>query len=182
MSNAMYYIALVAPEAINDKVIQWKHFMRDRFGCIVALKSPAHITLISPFWMNTDMQSGLENAIKEFSNTRNRFLIELKNFDCFKPRVIFVHVKESDSLSSLETEFNEYLVMNILFPIKNKTKPFHPHLTIANRDLHKKDFTEAWQYFKNKTYKASFLASGITLLRHNGIRWDSAYIAAFPFT
>ena len=47
----MYFIALVAPEEINTPILKWKTWFRDNFGCTVALKSPAHITLIPPFRM-----------------------------------------------------------------------------------------------------------------------------------
>lgn len=180
MGNSMYYIAVLAPAKINEQVMQWKHYMRDRFNCIVALKSPAHITLISPFWMDIDLQPVLENVTEDFSRTRRSFSIALNNFDCFKPSVIFVHVEKSDLLESLKTEFETHLLTNTSFHIKTEMRPFCPHITIANRDLHKKDFIEAWQYFKDKTYHASFLANGITVMKHNGVYWDSIYTANFP--
>ena len=178
----MYYIALLAPDAINEDVMRWKHFMRDRFGCTVALKSPAHITLIGPFWMKTDLQPILDISINEFASTRESVLICLKNFDCFKPRVIFVQVENSEQLRLLQSDFEKHLSINNSFPIKGETRSFHPHITIANRDLHKKDFIEAWEYFKNKTYHASFVANGITVLKHSGIKWEPVYTAFFPLT
>ena len=180
MNSAMYYISIVAPEAINEQVAQWKNFMRDRFGCIVALKSPAHITLASPFWMNASLQGLLEDTIKEFSNNQKNFLIELKDFGSFKPRVIFVRVTESVDSTHLRDSLEEHLLTNPLFPIKKTARPFHPHITVANRDLHKTDFYTAWEYFKNKKYEASFMANGITLMKHNGILWEAVYKASFP--
>ena len=178
----MYYIALLAPDAINEDILRWKHFMRDRFGCIVALKSPAHITLISPFWMKTDLQSILDISINEFASTRESVSISLKNFDCFKPRVIFVQVERSEQLNSLKNDFEKHLSISDRFPIRGETRSFHPHITIANRDLHKKDFIEAWEYFKNKTYPARFVANGITLLQHSGIKWEAVHTAFFPLS
>lgn len=176
----MYYIALLAPGAIDQDVVHWKHFMRDRFGCAVALKSPAHITLISPFWMKTDLQSSLEKRINEFTSTRVGIRITLKNFNNFRPRVIFVQVEDSELLRLLQSDFEKHLAINNSFPIKGETRSFHPHITIANRDLHKKDFIEAWEYFKNKTYHASFVANGITLLQHSGIKWEAVHTSFFP--
>jgi 2'-5' RNA ligase len=176
----MYFISILAPEAIDEQVTQWKKFMRDRFGCIVALKSPAHITLIPPFWMKTDLQPLLEKSIDEFSITRQSFLTELESFDCFRPRVIFVQVKKSNPLESLKIEFERHLRMNSSFPIRIDSRPFHPHITIANRDLRKRDFIEAWEHFKNKTYQATFPANGITLLKHTGIQWAAVHTGTFP--
>jgi 2'-5' RNA ligase len=176
----MYYIAVVAPPAINDQVLQWKLFMRDRFGCIVALKSPAHITLVSPFWMNKDLQPQLEAALQTFSSDKQTFSIQLRNFDSFKPRVIFIHVEQSSTFARLKDDLENYLLANRSFPIKRETRTFHPHMTIANRDLHKKDFNEAWEYFKNKQYTESFLISGLSLMKHNGTYWEVAYTSNFP--
>ena len=177
----MYFIAIKAPEAVDEQVLQWKHFMRDRFGCIVALKSPAHITLISPFWMKVDLQPMLEKTMTEFSTTQTSFPVNLKNFDCFSPRVIFVHVEPSEFLDSLKAGLENHILKNG-FDIKRETRAFHPHITIANRDLHKKDFAEAWEHFNKKRFTAAFIANGITLLKHNGLRWESVHTAGFPLT
>ncbi len=177
----MYYIAILAPEAINEQVLKWKHFMRDHFGCSVALKSPAHITLVSPFWMKTDQQLELEKSLTTFCQLQRNMLVEILNFDAFKPRVIFVDVVQSEELSSLASELQKHLSENPSFPLKQSTRPLHAHITIANRDLKKSDFADAWQHFSNKKYHASFQAKGITLLKHNGIQWDAAYTARFPF-
>lgn len=176
----MYFIAVLAPDEIDKEVLKWKIWMRDRFGCIVALKSPAHITLISPFWMEPHLQENLQKSIDAFSATREMFSVELENFDSFKPRVIFVQVKNTPVLDSLKSEFEQHLLQNPAFPVKSESRAFHPHVTIANRDLHKKDFSDAWNYFKNKTFRTSFQVNGITLLRHNGLRWDAVHTGSFP--
>lgn len=36
------------------------------------------------------------------------------------------------------------------YKFKIDSRPFHPDITIATRDLHKKDFQEAWQQFETK--------------------------------
>ena len=177
----MYFIAIEAPESINEQVLQWKHFMRDRFRCVVALKSPAHITLVSPFWMNVGLQPALENIITEFSANQTSFVVNLKNFDCFRPQVIFIHVERSEILDSLKSGYEKHLLTNG-FSIKRETRPFHPHITIANRDVQKKDFAEAWEHFSRKQYITSFIADGVSLLKHNGTIWEPVYKASFPLT
>ncbi len=176
----MYFIAVLAPESINEQVLQWKYFMRDRFSCVVALKSPAHITLISPFWMDSSLQPQLEASLDSFSSQRKKFPVTVKNFDCFKPRVIFVHVEQSKTLERLKEDLENNLLANSLFPIKKEARAFHPHITLANRDLHKKDFLLAWEHFKNKKYEDSFPVKGISLMKHTGAKWDTAYTATFP--
>jgi hypothetical protein len=45
-----------------------------------------------------DLQPILEQTMNEFGGTRTGFAIHLKNFDCFPPRVIFVHAEHSHLL------------------------------------------------------------------------------------
>lgn len=178
----MYYIAVLAPDVVNEDVIRWKHFMRDRYGCTVALKSPAHITLVSPFWMKTDLQPMLQETMNEFSATRTSFVTLLKNFGCFQPRVIFVAVEEAEPLLLLQSELEQELLSKKRFIMKPETRPFHPHITVASRDLQKRNFAEAWEYFRNKIYSASFTVNGVTLLRHSGAKWEALHTALFPLT
>src|SRR5213592_676790 len=97
MAN-MYFIALVAPDHINHDVLKWKQFMKERFDCLVALRSPAHITLIPPFWMEGSLENRLEDALKKFSKQQLSFALELANFGAFKPRVIYVDVVPNEIL------------------------------------------------------------------------------------
>lgn len=168
----MYFIALVAPDNINEDVLKWKDSFKERFGCTVALKSPAHITLVPPFWMKDDLEAGLISSIKEFSSTKSKIGITLKNFNAFKPGVIYVDVIEDERLNELHSSINEFLLDQNKFPFKKDDRPFHPHVTLATRDLHKKAFYEAWEIFSKKKYEAHWLADSISLLRHNKKNWD----------
>lgn len=180
MVNAMYYIALLAPHEINERVLEWKHFMRDHYQCQAALRSPAHITLIPPFWMATALQPQLQDAICSFSSSQAGFTVELSNFGSFRPRVIFVNVILSEALLSLSENLEQHLQAREIFPIKQSTRPFHPHVTIATRDLQRKDYQSAFEHFKNKKYSAAFEANGVSLMKHNGTSWDAEYKAFFP--
>ena len=149
----MYFIALVAPEEINEKLLKWKHFIKERFGCTVALKSPAHITLVAPFWMQPALEHELKNSIHAFSTDQKSFEVLLHNFSAFKPRVIFVEVEKNAAIDSLQNPFTDYLLLQNKFPVNKDDRPFHPHVTFATRDLYKKAFYEAWEIFSKKEYK-----------------------------
>ena len=53
----MYYVALVCPNEIDEVINRFKVWMKDRFGCKAAMKSPAHITLVAPFWLEDKKQN-----------------------------------------------------------------------------------------------------------------------------
>jgi len=168
----MYFVAIVAPGDIDQQVLKWKNYFKEHFKCTAALKSPAHITLIPPFWMNDEAEINLINSIIEFCAAKNKFEIMLKDFSAFKPKVIFIDVVKNEMLNELHTSFNDFILKQNKFPVKKDDRPFHPHVTLATRDLYKKAFREAWEIFSEKKYEVKWLVNGISLLRHNKKNWD----------
>lgn len=176
----MYYMAILAPEEIDTQVLKWKNYFKEIFDCSVALRSPAHITLIPPFWMKQESEHDLINAINEFSQTVVSFEIHLKDFSAFKPKVIYVNVLGNENLNKLHDSFNEFVFSKNKFPAKKDDRPFHPHITLATRDLFKKAFFEAWEKFAAIKFEAVWLVTGISLLKHNKKNWEVIFTSAFP--
>lgn len=170
----LYFIAILTPDNINQQILEWKHYMLQQFHCKVALKSPAHITLIPPFDMPDALHPDLQELLQHFSARQTDFSIQLNNFDAFAKRVIFVNVVSGARLNALQTNLEIILLQSKRFPINKEDRPFHPHVTIANRDLKKEDFPLAWQYFQQWTYEETFMAGAISLLQHNGNTWQIA--------
>jgi 2'-5' RNA ligase len=56
-----------------------------------------------------------------------------------------------------------------------KDQPFHPHLTLAFRDLKKPAYAQAWDEFRAKTYNAEFIVEHIVLLKHTGKFWKELH-------
>ena len=52
----MYFVAIVLPSHLNEKLLAYKQLMLEKYNCKVALKSPAHITLVPPFWMEEEKE------------------------------------------------------------------------------------------------------------------------------
>ena len=177
--SRMYFMAIVAPEEVNATILKWKQLMKERFDCVVALRSPAHITLIPPFWLAEEEEHQLKDAISEFSQSCAGFEVCLKNFSVFKPRVIYVDVMPNQELRSLHDRLEEFLVTKKQFSISKEERPLHPHVSIATRDLHKKAFREAWDIFREKKYESSWIASGISILRHDQKKWDVIFTSHF---
>ena len=175
----MYFIAIVAPEEINQQVLNWKKFFKERYGCAVALKSPAHITILPPFWMKEDLESDLINSIREFGITKNKFALSLKDFAAFPPKVIFVDTVKNKILDDLYQSFADFIFSQNKFPMKKEDRSFQPHISLATRDLYKKAFQEAWEIFSKKKYEALWIVNGISLLRHNKKNWDVIFTSQF---
>ncbi len=168
----LYYIAIVAPEPILSEVKALKHEMREHFNAKHALKSPAHITLQMPFKLTKNQEHELKAALEYFAKDQKCFEVKLLGFDCFAPRVVFVKVAEHEKFLRLHAAFKQFIKNKDLIPTENISQDMHPHMTIATRDLKKDVFPQAWDYFKDKPYEASFLADRISLLKHNGKFWE----------
>lgn len=175
----MYFIAIVLPQNINEKVLKLKQMMLDKYNCKVGLKSPAHITLVPPFWMEDEKEQQLISDIDSLSNYLTPFSISTNNFSAFKPRTIFIAVLQNEKLNEVKNATDEIFRSNCFYNIKIETRPFHPHITIATRDLFKKSFFEIWPWFSEKKFLEEWTAEGISILRHNKKNWDVIHTSQF---
>ena len=168
----MYFVAILCPQAVNEKVLLFKNWMKEQFGCVVALKSPAHITLVPPFWLGEAKELLLLQAVQSFESTMDGLEIEVEGFSHFGRRVLFVSVKENLALKELKSQVEEHFIKSFSASIQKDDRPFHPHITIANRDLKPSDFEKAWQNFNNKEFHEIFLTKRISLLKLRSGKWN----------
>ncbi|WP_460985478.1 2'-5' RNA ligase family protein [Spirosoma fluminis] len=169
----LYFVALLPGLAIQDEVTHFKREAQARFGSGHALKSPPHVTLIPPF--RTDRTSF--SALQDFAEQQLPFSVQLINFGRFGSRVIFVHVAEEQALLDCQQQLASFCHRQLDVPLD--LRPFHPHMTVAFRDLSRSTFSEAWAYFSAQPYERLFTASALTLLRHSGQKWE--IVEEFPF-
>ena len=76
----MYFIAIVLPHELDEKILKLKKAMFERFNCRVGLKSPAHITIIAPFWMNEEKEKELIDDVGKISRKLEVFTLETMDF------------------------------------------------------------------------------------------------------
>ncbi len=165
----LYFIAIVAPGSLQDELTALKHTAKKRFHAGHALNSPAHLTLIPPFFAT---EEEMKDLIKEMSAVLKRFKpfpLELNGFGRFGNRVIYVAVNENDNLVRLQEEL--FRIFKQKFPRYTKPNRFHPHFTVAFRDLDKNIFPQAWKYFSAIDFNGKFDVDNINVLRHQDKKW-----------
>lgn len=168
-----YFVAVVPPSPVYEEALALKEYFREKYNSKAALNSPPHITLHMPFLWNHEKEKKLILKLQEFACQYDPMKICLDNFSSFPPRVIFMNVTESDALDALQKDLHRFFKRELnIFNANYEDKPFHPHLTLAFRDLKKSQYPLAWQEFSKKEYKAEFMADKIALLKHNGKSWD----------
>lgn len=173
MKKQLFFIALLPGEPIASEVTRFKHYAADHFQSARALRSPPHITLIPPFWWAPADRGRLDGALAEFCRERPPFSIRLRGFDCFPPRVIFIAVRPNQALTKLQAALQDYLQKSLALPARDR-RPFHPHLTVAFKDLRRAVFPEAWRYFSEQPYERSFEVEELILLRYREQAWKVA--------
>ncbi|MEH2273704.1 MAG: 2'-5' RNA ligase family protein [Nostoc sp.] len=168
-----FFVALLPPEDIQDYANQIKQYFADHYASSGALKSPPHITLQPPFeWADANLPL-LEASLEEFASGQQPVAITLRGFDAFVPRVIYINVVRSQEVLTLQADLMAYTESNLGIVDKvSKTRPFAPHMTVAFRDLTKQNFKAAWPEFEKRQLHFEFTAHKLTLLLHDGKRWN----------
>ena len=175
----MYFVAIVLPPHLDEKVLHWKQVMQHRYDCRVGLKSPAHITLVPPFWMDEAKEESLLQAVITISQDLSSYTLRTNNFSAFKPRTIFIDLERSIELEEMKKVVDNFFQRQETFPVKIDIRPFHPHITIATRDLFKKSFYEAWPLFEKEEFMETWNVEGISVLLHNKKNWDVIHTSQF---
>jgi 2'-5' RNA ligase len=169
---AKYFIALVPPSPVYEEAQRWKEFFKTNFNTKAALNSPPHITLHMPFEWKEAKEVHLVQVLKAFAKTQDIFPVTLHHFGCFGSRVIFLAVGEAEALRHVQTALTQFCKTNLnLFNANRLDEPFHPHLTVAFRDIKKAIFPHAWQSVEAQPFHASFMCTELTLLKRSGRLW-----------
>ncbi|NWF59184.1 MAG: 2'-5' RNA ligase family protein [Fischerella sp.] len=172
-SQNLFFIALLPPQEIQDYANQIKQYFADQYASRHAQKSPPHITLQPPFeWLDENVP-GLEACLQEFASRQKAVPITLSGYGAFVPRVIYINVVRNPELLALQAALMTHLQRELAIVDKvSQTRPFAPHMTVAFKDLTRQNFKAAWPEFQQRELYFEFTADKLTLLRHDGRRWN----------
>lgn len=129
--------------------------------------------------MKEDRQALLLADVDSITGSMSPFIIKTKNFSAFKPRTIFIDVEKTKELDNLKQNADNFFRNNSSYKMKVDGKPFHPHITIATRDLFKKSFYGCWPVFEREEFLKEWEANGLGVLRHNKKNWDVIHTSQF---
>jgi 2'-5' RNA ligase len=168
----MYFLAIVCPAELENEVQKHKQWLQKNFGCANALKSPAHITLIPPFWWRSDDENVLRLWLNNFTPF-DPFTIALNALNTFGKNVLFINVLPSDKLNELQSNIQQHFELQSGRQIKPGNRPFHPHITLATRDIRPGDLEKAKAYLADKIAYMKFECKNISLLKLTEGRWKT---------
>jgi 2'-5' RNA ligase len=164
-----YFIAIVPSDSLLSEIEDIKKYISKKYQSHGALQSPAHITLHMPF--SYEKEEKLLTCIEAFK-FKTPFSINLNGFGCFEPRVVFINVDTNDSLFLLQKELVQHIKKNLgIFNQSDDLKGFHPHITIAFRDLKKQTFYKIWEEYKTLSFSSQFSCNDIAVFKKENRDW-----------
>ncbi len=160
------------PKPLLHQLQDIKHEIFINYNTKGALRSPAHITLHMPFNWDDEKEQKLVSSLESF-NFSQSFDVYLNRFFCFEPRVIFIGVNDNEALYQLQKSLVLHVKKNLqLFNQYDDKRGFHPHVTVAFRDLKKPMFYKIWNDYKDKKFEAFFNCTTFCLLKHINNKWE----------
>lgn len=172
----LYFIALIPHDTVAGEVTGFKNDIAQNYNSSKALRSMPHITLKAPFKLAAREHNNLQLWFEGIRPMTESFIIELEDFGSFDNKdnpVIYVKPVMTPSLERLQKQILssfEHTYPHISIPYTERT--FHPHMTIAYRDLTPEQYARAIDVYQHKKYSASFRADKFYLLQHDGSQWN----------
>lgn len=167
-----YFLAIVLPEPIQTLAQGVKEHFRDRYDSKGALRSPAHITLHMPFQWKEKKEALLFDLLAQATKEK-KFTLQFDGFGAFPPRTIYIKNKMCTELMDFQSRLAQHAKRHMNLFNATHNRGYHPHTTIAFRDLKKDQFVEAWKEFEDKSFDSEFEVKSFWLLKHDGKRWNA---------
>jgi 2'-5' RNA ligase len=177
-SPAKYFIAIVPEGIVQLEATALKNLMKEKFNLKYALKSPAHVTLKMPFTWNENKEDVLDLKLQGFFSTIKSFDLGLKGFDKFGRRVIFIDVRKNQYLTDIQLSLSKFCKTDLKLVEELSDKAYHPHMTIAYKDIKPKLFEEYWGFIKTQKFNETFTVNDVALLKRVEGRWE--VVRRFP--
>lgn len=169
---SLYFIALLPPENLLKQIKKIKEELAEKHGPKHALRLPGHITLIPPFRREEEEdESLLLNLFESFSKQQQPFNLKFDGFGAFRPRVIYIKVQKNEILFNLQEKLRLFLENGNIIEPKDNPENFRPHITIASRDLKRRDFKKIWQEYKDQDFSGKFEVDSLCLFKQLENRW-----------
>jgi 2'-5' RNA ligase len=172
MQRILKLIAVMPPEPVFSDIIRKQQFIADSWGPKHALRTPPHITLVPPILLSSAEAGWLYGMAEALSAMYSPFTLTLKDYGSFKPRVVFVNLVYSPELKDLQETWQEAVRSRMPAVLdKYPERPFHPHLTLAHKDVTRGQFEPIWKFYESKHYDANIQINEFCMLQHEEDGW-----------
>lgn len=167
-----YFLAVIPPDPILSKSHGIKEGIQEKFGLKYALKSPPHITLKMPFSYNEAKEELLIARLCKFLGTQMSFTVGISGIGTFGHRVIFQKIIANPQLEELQKSLKFFCKRDLLLVDELSDRNYHPHLTLAFKDVKPSKFEEVLNLAIAYQFEAVFIVDRIFLLKKSEGRWQ----------
>ena len=181
-----HFIGVQIPAPVAAVLQDCREWMHAQYGCRSGYSTPIHITLIPPFRLDENfnddnVRDAVKNAARVWVKSGKSLICSIDGFGTFSERTLFAYVKPSAEWENLRNTVFHELIKQCPASVRKDTRPFQPHLTIANRDIPAGAAVSALAHFSELALKESFPVGNITLfIRRNG-KWMTDYTPRLPY-
>lgn len=173
MEQNLKLIAIIPPPEVYAEVRSLQEYIAHHWGPRHALRTPPHITIIPPIALNSAQTGWLFGMAYAMAGTLTPFQLELNGFDFFKPRVVYIRPIVSEPLQELHEIWQSALLSKMPHILDTyPQRPYHPHLTLAHKDVTRPQFDQMMLYFKNKPFHMHFTVDRFCILTHRDHGWE----------
>ncbi len=166
-----YFLAIVPRGEIQELATSLKLELKEQMNIKYALKSPAHITLKMPFSYNEAKEKVLIEKLENFLSTKKSLKIKVGGTDTFGKRVIFWKVQADSSLTELQTDLKTFCKRELNLVDELSDRNYHPHMTIAFKDVKERDFDEAKALIQKSDINQPLEVCSVELLKRLDGKW-----------
>lgn len=166
-----YFLAIVPAGEIQHKATTVKEQLKEKLNIKYALKSPAHVTLKMPFSYNEAKESDLIRKLEEFLSSKNSFNIQVAGTGRFGKRVIFWKIQSDAQLTELQAELKAFCKRELNLVDELSDRNYHPHMTIAFKDIKERDFDEAKALIQKSDINQPYDVCSVELLKRLDGKW-----------
>jgi len=169
--KSKWLIAFLPPPKIGSEILGFQKELEQHFGTVHAQKAPPHITVVPPFDADDYSISKLIRTFNKMEPPKPPFSVCLDGFQHFGQRTLFVDVAKNERFENFCKEIKKQFDKLKITAQRKEKHFFVPHITIANKDLKKRNFQTAFQLFGEREYRRNFLAERLSLLQLTAGKW-----------
>jgi 2'-5' RNA ligase len=108
----------------------------------------------------------------EIARETKPFQLLFKNFGAFKPKVVYIHVEPNEQLTRLYRSWRTAIEQQFPHLLhRYPERPYHPHLTLAHRDVGPEQFSAIWKNYEKKEFTLSVEINSFWFLDHEKAGW-----------
>lgn len=168
-----YFLAILPPQSFTEEVRRLKLELCDAFGVKQGLRSPAHITLKMPFSYNAHKEEKLIRLLQGFGRDCSPINLELGGVGQFRDKVVYLAVQSENGLYEMQERLMAFCRQVLHLPLERSDLLYHPHLTIAFRDVKKTQLEGLIDRVSEAALSCRFETGQFCLLKRIDGKWEA---------